>query len=140
MVRGACHCTAVRFTVEPDPVWVNDCNCSICRRYGALWAYTLKGEASILQGADATETYIWGDRELAFHRCRTCGCVTHHVALENAGRVRGVNARLLVGFDPKSVRIRRTDNAHTGFFWSREDDPIVDGPQPPTPRQLDDWR
>ncbi len=39
MIEASCHCGTVRFAVETAPGEVNDCNCSICRRYGALWAY-----------------------------------------------------------------------------------------------------
>ena len=39
MLTGACHCGAVRVTIPRKPRAVTDCNCSICRRYGVLWAY-----------------------------------------------------------------------------------------------------
>ena len=39
-MRGACHCEAVRFEIAEPPEWVLDCNCTLCRRYGALWAYS----------------------------------------------------------------------------------------------------
>ena len=85
MIRAACHCGAVRITVEPDPTWVGDCNCSICRRYGALWAYARDFKdpgrpitMTLVQGLDDLEAYLWAGKELAFWRCRHCGCVTHH--------------------------------------------------------------
>ena len=42
-----------------------------------------------------TEIYMWGDRELEFHRCRTCGCVTHWSAVDRTEERMGVNARLM---------------------------------------------
>ena len=39
MIDVACHCGAVRLTVPRAPVEVTECNCSICRRLGARWAY-----------------------------------------------------------------------------------------------------
>lgn len=40
MIEASCHCGAVRLEIDsPPPAEVNDCRCSICRRYGALWAY-----------------------------------------------------------------------------------------------------
>lgn len=30
-----------------------------------------------LAGEDTTETYIYGDKSLAFHRCARCGVVTY---------------------------------------------------------------
>ena len=147
MVRAACHCGAVRITTATAPGWVLDCNCSICRRHGALWAYAwdriamTQLSARLLQGDDALEAYIWGDRELGFWFCKTCGCVTHHTALDEPSKIRGVNARLFVNFDPASVTIHRSDNAHTGWFWTRPDAPVWTGPQPPMPPPgPDDWR
>jgi len=26
--------------------------------------------------------YIWGDKEVEFHRCNVCGCMTHYVTTE----------------------------------------------------------
>jgi hypothetical protein len=40
-----CHCGAVRISVEPAPTEITDC--SICRRYGALWAYYEKAPSTI---------------------------------------------------------------------------------------------
>ena len=147
MVRAACHCGAVRITLEPGPTWVLDCNCSICRRYGALWAYTHDRladrdlDARLIQGEDALEVYIWGYRWIGFWRCRNCGCLTHHTALSEPSKIRGVNARTFVNFDPASVTIHRSDNAHTGWFWSRPDAPIWEGAQPAmAPPGPDDWR
>jgi hypothetical protein len=147
MVRAACHCGAVRITMEPAPTWVLDCNCSICRRYGALWAYTWDKlaeralSATLLQGSDALEAYVWGDRELGFWRCKECGCLTHGTLLSEPSTIRTVNARMFVSFDPASVTIHRSDNAHTGWFWTRPDAPIWAGSHPPTdPPGPDNWR
>ncbi|MFO1015717.1 MAG: hypothetical protein U1E50_18335 [Caulobacteraceae bacterium] len=147
MLLTACHCGAVRIEVTPAPDWVLDCNCSICRRYGALWAYAHDRESgkriamALTRGADNLDTYIWGDRMLGFHRCKTCGCVTHHTALDKPDQVRAVNARMFFNFDPESVEIRRRDNAHTGRFWSRPDSEILEGGQAPAPPPgPDDWR
>jgi hypothetical protein len=130
------------------PSWVLDCNCSICRRYGALWAYRediLAGNraltVSMVQGADAIETYLWNQRWVGFCRCKTCGCLTHHVASHEPQVIRGVNARMFVNFDPASVTIHRSDNAHTGWFWTRPDAPVWPGRHPPMPPPgPDDWR
>ena len=38
-VIASCHCGSVRLEVDSPPSEVTECNCSICRRYGVLWAY-----------------------------------------------------------------------------------------------------
>ncbi len=143
-MKGACHCGAVRFEIAAPPAWVLDCNCTLCRRYGALWAYTRSAEPIELLSPPtpgATETNIWNDEELAFHRCAKCGCVMHMEARQDPPWIYGVNMRMLVGLDPATVRLRQVDNGHTGFFWTRSSEPVIASKQPRMPPPgPDDWR
>ena len=114
MIRASCHCGAVVVEVDSPPVEVTDCHCSICRRYGTLWAYYRARDVHIVGGAGATHGYSWGRQSLRFVRCGRCGCVTHweHVR-PTAKSYMGVNAR---NFDPAAlgpVRIRLLDGADT---------------------------
>jgi hypothetical protein len=95
MIEASCHCGAVRFSVETAPADVNDCNCSICRRYGTLWGYYQRPQVRFAAGNGPTDIYIWGDRRIEFHRCRGCGCVTHWSAVDRSEERMGVNARLM---------------------------------------------
>jgi len=128
MLKGTCHCGAVTVTLPRAPETLTNCNCSICRRYGALWAYYSESEVGIAapRGRGAPQAYAWGEHRLDFMRCGHCGCVTHwrlgaearaELPAGKAARV-GVNARL---FDPLmlgSVKIRRLDGADT---WAEFD-------------------
>ncbi|MBF9034724.1 GFA family protein [Rhodobacterales bacterium HKCCE2091] len=79
MVEGACHCGAVRWRLDPPPESVTACNCTICRRYGVLWAYGHIGHE--IHATGATRTYRRADGgAIDFHFCPACGCVTHYVA------------------------------------------------------------
>ena len=142
MIKAACHCTAVRFEIDEAPNRVVDCNCSLCRRYGALWAYYNPGKVRIVRGTEDTEAYVWSKREFAFHRCKVCGCTTHHTALgTDPPRIRAVNARMIPTLDPRVVRLQHTDNSHTGFFWTRAPDHFEpDGEPKMAPPGPDDWR
>jgi hypothetical protein len=71
-MTGTCHCGKVRVTVPRRPRSVTDCNCSICRRYGVLWAYYRAKQVKV-EGARNTESYKWGRKALNFVRCKTCG-------------------------------------------------------------------
>jgi len=117
MLQGSCHCGAVRIELPSVPETATDCNCSICRRLGALWVYYELGSARITGHPENTRDYIQGDRTLRTVRCATCGCTTHWEPLEpKPGSRHGVNLRL---FDPKvleSVRVRRFDGAETWQF------------------------
>lgn len=113
-IVGACHCGAVRLTLPRRPRRLTCCNCSICRRYGTLWAYYRAGTVRVEHEPGATADYRWGSRKLRFVRCARCGCVTHWERARRTPESRmGVNVRL---FDPEAlgeVRIRRLDGART---------------------------
>jgi len=115
MVEVTCHCGAVSLTVPQAPTEVTECNCSICRRLGARWAYYERPEVG-LNRPGSTRPYVWGDRMLAFHRCRNCGCVTHWLSLNGAYPRMAVNARMIDGFDFNHVRIRQFDGAATWAY------------------------
>jgi len=73
----SCHCNNVKIEVE-RPATVTQCNCSICGRYKTLWGYYEAGQPNIDIGAKGVHSYSWGDEEIDFIRCATCGCVTHY--------------------------------------------------------------
>ena len=94
MLDGSCHCGTVKWRFEGMPESATACNCTICRRYGVLWAYDYEGEGIGVSGP--TNVYVRGD-SIGFHFCPTCGCVAYWRALEpnREGRRRiAVNLRL----------------------------------------------
>lgn len=114
MISATCHCGAVEIRIPRQPETLTNCNCSICRRYGTLWAYFDRDEVRVVSEPGATTAYAWGERTIQFVRCKTCGCVTHWEPIDPDGGSRmGVNAR---NFEPSAlgdVRIRRLDGAVT---------------------------
>jgi hypothetical protein len=140
-MKVACHCGAVQFEISEEPEWVLDCNCTICRRYGALWSYYRGADQAKLirkPAPGSTQTYEWGDHDIATHRCRTCGCVMH-MELVATHEILGVNMRMVSGgLDPKRVQLRQVDNGQTGFFWTHTDQPVIASRHPPM--QPHEWR
>jgi hypothetical protein len=100
MLEASCHCGAVRIEVPRKPRSVTSCNCSICRRYGTLWAYYRASEVRVKAPPKGTHAYAYGERSIRFVRCVTCGCITHWEFARKGERV-GVNAR---NFDPQVLR------------------------------------
>jgi hypothetical protein len=144
MMRAACHCGAVRFEIAEPPSWVLDCNCTLCRRYGALWSYYNGADQMKLltkPSPDTTFFYTWNGREIAFHHCKICSCITHMETIKaDPPQIVGLNARMMVGLDPARVRLRQVDNGHTGF-WTESDEPVIPSRHPPMPPPgPDDWR
>lgn len=43
-ISGCCHCGAVSWTHQGIPESATACHCTVCRRYGVLWAYGYEGE------------------------------------------------------------------------------------------------
>ena len=102
MLTATCHCGAVRVTVPRKPRTVTDCNCSICRRYGVLWAYYKASTVRVEAKPKATRGYSWGRKALRFVRCATCGCVMCWERVSpRPEREMGVNAR---NFEPEVLR------------------------------------
>ena len=114
MLQAICHCGAVSVSIPRAPEKITNCNCSICRRYGALWGYFESSDVSVDARAGSTDEYSWGEKSIAFVRCKSCGCVTHWRPLQGRKSLRmGVNVRL---FEPEQigpVTIRLLDGAVT---------------------------
>ena len=95
---------------------MTDCNCSICRRVGALWAYYSPAQVTIA-GLDAIVAYVRHDGPdtgyLAFHHCRTCGCTTHWSPIDTSHDRMGVNGRMMDPDVLKGVPVRHLDGADT---------------------------
>ncbi len=110
MIRASCHCGEVVLDIAEAPSEITECNCSICRRYGVLWAYYAPEKIQVRAGS-GTDAYMWDDRSIAFHRCRTCGCVTHWSAVGHKCNRMGVNARLIAPEVLGRARVRHLDGA-----------------------------
>jgi hypothetical protein len=113
MIEASCHCGAIRFEVETAPDEVTDCNCSICRRQGTLWAYYEAPQVRFAAENGPTDIYMWRFRMLEFHRCHTCGCVTHWQAADRSFTRMGVNARLMAPEVLSAAPVNHFDGAAT---------------------------
>lgn len=94
MIEGSCHCGAVQWQFDGQPGSATACNCTLCRRYGVLWAYGYENEG--IRVAGSTRAYIRG-QSIEFHFCPVCAGMAFWRAREcdEAGRRRiAVNLRL----------------------------------------------
>jgi hypothetical protein len=101
MLEGSCHCGAVRWKFEITPKSVTACNCTICRRYGALWAYDYDGDRTQVSGP--ARVYVWGERGIGFHFCEHCGCIAYYRALRPDAQGRNRTAVNLRMAEPDAV-------------------------------------
>jgi hypothetical protein len=116
MIEASCHCGALRIEIEASPETVKDCNCSICRKRVALWAYYSPKQVRLIPTAGATRIYMWGDREIEFHACANCGCTTHWAAVDKGVDRMAVNARLMEPAVLAAARIRKFDGAESWTY------------------------
>lgn len=92
--EGSCHCGSIQITVDDDPVEASECNCSICRRTGALWTYSSPTKVNV---AGEGIGYVQGDKCLTLFHCSTCGVITHWTPIDPDYDRMGINLRL---FEP----------------------------------------
>jgi hypothetical protein len=55
MLTATCHSGAVRLEIPRKPRQLTSCNCSICRRYGTLWAYYKFHDVTIRVGSSPAD-------------------------------------------------------------------------------------
>lgn len=104
MITGSCHCGAVHWEVDGDPGPVTACNCTTCRRYGALWVYDFHNERIRVSGETTAYLRVKAQPALGYHFCPKCGCLAYWLARmpEKNGKLRlAVNVRL--ADDPEAV-------------------------------------
>lgn len=76
MLTGSCHCGALQWKLEGDPGSATACNCTLCRRYGTLWAYDYENERIFISGPSVAYTRPGkADPALEIRFCPTCACV-----------------------------------------------------------------
>lgn len=111
MLKGSCHCGAATWTLTGDPGSITSCNCTLCRRYGALWAYDFENDRITLTGVTSTFRRIGkADPAIEIVFCPTCAGVLAWRGLrpEEDGRRRmAVNIRLA---DPEAVATLAIDS------------------------------
>jgi hypothetical protein len=117
MLEGACHCGQVRWSFDGTPDHATACNCTVCRRYGVLWAYGHENQEVRVSGP--TKVYCRENGDLGFHFCANCGCIAYWRPLNAKpdGRHRmGVNLRLA---EPASVAAIPVDHLDGFDTWTK---------------------
>ena len=112
MIQAECHCGNVKLTANYMPASVTSCNCSICNRLGALWAYYEPECVEIEFRESPTLAYTWGDRDIEFHHCTICGCATHYQSAEKCKDKRvAINACMMEPASIAHIPVREFDGA-----------------------------
>ena len=105
---GSCHCGAVTFRVDAEIEEVTRCDCSLCRRKGAMMAKVPAEGLTILTGEAELTLYQWNQRIARHYFCRHCGIYPFHRKRADPNSY-GVNVGCLEGFDPAAFPFRQAD-------------------------------
>jgi len=104
--RGSCHCGEVRFEVDADIDHVRACDCSICRRRGALVHLVDGSDFRPLTPIEDLALYQFNTRTAKDYFCRTCGIQPFRRTRMAPDRW-AINVRCLEGVDLDSIRVER---------------------------------
>ncbi len=99
--KASCHCGAVKFELTL-PNGLDDprrCNCSMCRKRGAIVASVMLDNLKITQGVDMLTLYQFNTMTAKHYFCSKCGIYTHHQRRSNPKQY-GFNVACLEGINP----------------------------------------
>lgn len=79
-LAGACHCGAIRFSLETDaPLAPRQCQCGFCRRHNVQMVSDPEGRAVLTLGPE-THRYRFATRAADYLICGRCGIYVAAVA------------------------------------------------------------
>lgn len=109
--QASCHCGSVVLELDlPDGI-VNPrrCDCSICRRKGAIVASVPLSGVRIIQGEDVLRLYQFNTKTAKHFFCSNCGIYTHHQRRSNPHQY-GYNVGCLQGVNPYDLEVVPTND------------------------------
>ncbi|MCU4160129.1 GFA family protein [Acidiphilium sp. AL] len=71
--KGACHCGRITFDFDGNVDAAIECNCSICRKKGAIWHGTDDAHFRMLSGEADLGFYQFGTMTAKHYFCKACG-------------------------------------------------------------------
>ena len=102
--RATCHCGAVVLELSlPDGIVdPGRCDCSICRRKGAVVASVPLSALRIVKGENHLKLYQFNTKTAKHYFCSECGIYTHHQRRLNPEQY-GYNVGCLEGVNPFDI-------------------------------------
>jgi len=119
MLTLSCLCGQIRVETKKPPDYVHECNCTLCSKTGARWAYFHPSDVRVEGAAQGFCREDKDDPGALIQFCAKCGSTTHFVLTANAAAkhgnvVMGVNMRLADERDLAGIELRFPD----GRAWS----------------------
>jgi hypothetical protein len=104
--QGSCHCGKIKFEVDMELDHVRVCDCSICKKRGALNHRVSEIQLRILTSLDDMCLYEWHTKVAKDYFCPSCGILPFRRP-SDAPEVWAVNVRCLQGVDLESIPIKK---------------------------------
>ena len=104
MYKLSCHCQAVEIELNPQnglDSFVR-CNCSMCKRRGAIMAILEHGDIKVVKGQDKLSLYQFHTNTAKHYFCAVCGIYTHHQTRTNKSKY-GVNVACVHDVDSLDI-------------------------------------
>lgn len=111
---ASCHCGTVELelTLPRGIEEPRRCDCSMCRRRGAIVASVSLENLRIVKGQEALHLYQFGTRTAQHFFCSVCGIYTHHQRRSNPTQY-GYNVACLEGVNPFELdNVKTYDGVH----------------------------
>ena len=107
---GGCHCGGIRYETTTDLATVISCNCSICTKRGALWAFVKPEQFGLRSGGEDLADYQFNRKVIHHMFCPVCGIESfaRGTAPDGSGMI-AINVRCLDDVDPAALEIKRFD-------------------------------
>ncbi len=114
MLKLSCLCGQAGIEISRQPEYINECNCTLCSKSGARWAYFHPSEVGIIGTTRGYSREDKPDPAAEIHFCANCGATTHFVLTPSAvakfGNIQlGVNMRLADEKDLAGIELRYPD-------------------------------
>jgi len=111
-LKGSCHCGKIRYTAIDRPTEAMSCNCSICRRKGALLHFTTPDRFALQAAREDISVYTFNKHIIRHQFCKNCGCAPFAEVTAPDGRAMiAINLRCADDIDLATIRITEFDGA-----------------------------
>jgi hypothetical protein len=102
--RATCHCGSVELELDLPNGIENPrrCDCSICRRKGAVVASVTLSGIRVVKGSEHLKLYEFNTHTAKHYFCGNCGIYTHHQRRSDPTQY-GYNVGCLEGINPFAI-------------------------------------
>ena len=104
MKKLVCHCGAIEaeINLDGDLAKVIKCNCSICKRKGAIMSMVKNEDFKIVKGESKIKTYQFNTKVAKHHFCSECGTHTHNLRRSDPNTF-GINVGCIDEIEPNEL-------------------------------------